>query len=238
MQWSRREFLEVSSRYAAGIVLANGVQPVEAQSVPASSAQTQLSATSNQTLEARMAFSLNSAWQFFRASKRGSSPQARPEQKELLPPEGTEWEPATLPHSVRLEPHDASGGANYQGVCWYRKAFRAESLWKDRIVYLKFQGAMQVADVWLNGTHLTTHYGGYLPFTIDVSKALRFDAENVLTVRLDNSDNPEVPPGKPQSELDFTYFGGLYRSVDLEVMDLLHLPIQFCPIPSRAAGFS
>ncbi len=45
----------------------------------------------------------------------------------------------------------------------------------------------------------------------------------MLTVRLDNSDNPQVPPGKPQNKLDFTYFGGLYRSVSLEVLNPLHI---------------
>ncbi len=47
--------------------------------------------------------------------------------------------------------------------------------------------------------------------------------EIILSVRLDNRDNPQVPPGKPQKELDFTYFGGLYRNVRLEVMDRLHI---------------
>lgn len=194
-----------------------------AQSQPAPAANTQRDDAATQTLEARMAFSMNSGWRFFRSRQAGSSAHAEPQAKELLPPEGAAWEAATLPHTVRLEPRDVSGGLNYQGVCWYRKRFHAEREWKGRVVYLKFQGAMQVADVWLNGAHLTTHYGGYLPFTIDISRALKFDGENLLTVRLDNSDNPEVPPGKPQSELDFTYFGGLYRSVDLEVMDPVHI---------------
>jgi beta-galactosidase len=58
---------------------------------------------------------------------------------------------------------------------------------------------------------------------VDISKAVKFDSPNTLVVRLDNSDNPEVPPGKLQNVLDFTYFGGLYRSVDLEVLDSLHI---------------
>jgi len=150
-----------------------------AQSQPAPAANTQRDDAATQTLEARMAFSMNSGWRFFRPRQAGSSSHAEPQAKELLPPEGAAWEAATLPHTVRLEPRDASGGLNYQGVCWYRKSFRAERQWKGRVVYLKFQGAMQVADVWLNGEHLTTHYGGYLPFTIDISKALKFDGENL-----------------------------------------------------------
>ena len=133
------------------------------------------------------------------------------------------WQRVNLPHSVRLEPLNASGGRNYQGVCWYRKHFLLPSQWKGRTLSLRFEGAMQVADVWLNGQHLTTHYGGYLPFAMDLGKAARFGDDNALTVRLDNSDNPDVPPGKPQNALDFSYFGGLYRSVQLQVMAPLHI---------------
>lgn len=165
--------------------------------------------------EARIVLNMNQNWQFFRPGDAG--------EKALLPPENATWQPATLPHTVRLEPRDVSGGRNYQGVCWYRRTFLAAEEWRDKVVYLKFHGAMQVADVWLNGEHLVTHYGGYLPFTIDISKAVRAGQGNTLVVRLDNSDNPQVPPGKRQSELDFCYFGGLYRSVDLEVLNPLHI---------------
>ena len=135
------------------------------------------------------------------------------------------WEEVNLPHTVRLEPLNASGGRNYQGVCWYQKHFAVLPEWRGRTVQLVFQGAMQVADVWMNGKHLTTHYGGYLPFTIDITKyaQLSEDRVNVLTVRLDNSDNREIPPGKPQDQLDFVYFGGLYRSVQLQVLGDLYV---------------
>ncbi|GGH17282.1 beta-galactosidase [Silvibacterium dinghuense] len=131
----------------------------------------------------------------------------------------------TLPHSVRLEPLNAGGGQNFQGVCWYQKRFTAKPEWRGRVVRLTFDGAMSVADIWLNGRHLTTHYGGYLPFVLDLSPLLDFANGNnhVLTVRLNNKDNPEVPPGKPQGELDFVYFGGLYRSVRLEVIHPVHI---------------
>ena len=135
----------------------------------------------------------------------------------------TAWEMVNLPHTVRLEPLNASGGVNYQGVCWYRKHFALSDLWRDRKIYLRFAGAMATADVWFNGVHLASHYCGYLPFTVDLSKQARFDGQNIVTVRLDNSNNPEVPPGKPQDALDFTYFGGLYRGVHLQVLNPLHV---------------
>jgi len=99
-----------------------------------------------------------------------------------------------------------------------------------------FQGAMQVADIWLDGTHLFTHYGGYLPFTVDLTQHLSLEQEHeyILTVRLNNADNSEVPPGKPQSHLDFVYFGGLYRSVSLRVLHPVHISDTF--LANRVAG--
>lgn len=144
------------------------------------------------------------------------------------------WEPVNLPHSVRLEPLNASGGRNYQGICWYQKTFAADAEWKERKVYLDFEGAMQVAEIWLNGKKLTTHLGGYQPFTLDLTGQLDLGKPNTLLLKLDNSDNPEVPPGKPQNQLDFTYFGGLYRDVRLEVMDRLHITDEI--LANQVAG--
>lgn len=225
MTLSRRDFLEVSALSASGLTLSSLalsglVTPVEAVGEATPSRPQSAHAPADPV--ARVVLSMNRNWQFWRPEESAAATGA-PKQKEMNPPGDAQWEPAALPHTVRLEPRDVSGGRNYQGVCWYRRSFEAKPEWKGRIVYLKFQGAMQVADVWLNGEHLTTHYGGYQPFVLDLSKGLRFGQANVVTVRLDNSDNPEVPPGKPQDQLDFVYFGGLYRSVDIEILDPLHI---------------
>ena len=214
MSLSRRRFLEVTTLSA--LALKNMASPLDMHGEALQSRS-----ASGSRASARLEFSFDQDWQFFRPGPNDSLQHALQNELPSLPASG--WEPATLPHAVRLEPRDVSGGLNYQGVCWYKKHFPVKPDWKDRVLYLNFQGAMQVADLWLNGVHLTTHYGGYIPFTVDISKAVRFDRENVLTVRLDNSDNPEVPPGKPQNALDFVYFGGLYRSVQLQVLHPLHI---------------
>jgi beta-galactosidase len=177
------------------------------------------------TSPGRISMSLNQGWLF----RRGSPDEAEP-----TAPDHS-WEPANLPHSARLEPLNASGGRNFQGICWYSRDLQLSNSWTDRILYLHFEGAMQVADVWLNGKKIATHYGGYTPFTIDITPYVTFDsAPNSLIVRLDNRDNPQVPPGKPQRELDFTYFAGLYRNVSLQVMDRLHIADPI--LADRVAG--
>lgn len=144
------------------------------------------------------------------------------------------WENVDLPHSVRLEAENNSGGKNYQGPAMYRKHFYLSDSYEGKKLYMEFEGVMGVTDVWVNGTHLQGHmakktgentqYGGYLPFVLDITDAVHCDGEaNVITVLTDNSDNINVPPGKPQGQLDFTYFGGIYRNVWLHSMNNVHI---------------
>ena len=88
------------------------------------------------------------------------------------------WENVDLPHSVRLEEYNNSGGKNYQGEAMYRKHFYLPESYQGKKLYLEFEAVMGVTDVWVNGVHLQGHmaektgkddgnhtqYGGYLPF--------------------------------------------------------------------------
>ena len=82
---------------------------------------------------------------------------------------------------------------------------------------------MQVAEVWVNGERRLTHYGGFLPFTLDLTHDVSPGRKIVMAVCVDNRDNGLVPPGKPLRDADFEYFGGLYRDVILHVTDPLHI---------------
>jgi hypothetical protein len=176
----------------------------------------------------RIVIDLNQGWRFRRIEQPGGNHQPLVGDNGHLERAAVEldtWDLVNLPHSVRLEPLCASGGRNFQGVCWYVRAIELDPGWRDRLIHLRAEGAMQVADVWLNGRKLHTHRCGFTPFTIDLTPHLDFaaGASNVLTLRLNNRDDAQVPPGKPQDQLDFTYFGGLYRSVRLEALARLHI---------------
>lgn len=132
-----------------------------------------------------------------------------------------EWEAVALPHFAVWEPYDVS--QCFQGICWYRKTLVPQPGWRDRLVSLEFQGAMQEATVWVNREHQLTHSGGYLPFTVDVTRLLAAGKPMEITVRLDNRDNSSIPPGKPLKEMDFEYFPGLYRNVVLHLTDRMHI---------------
>jgi beta-galactosidase len=187
------------------------------------------------TTNGREVANFNPGWRFFRPEDvKVPASSASDEAFAAQEFNDTAWDQVNLPHTARLEKFDASGGNNFQGICWYRRHFTPPDSWKGRKLLLNFGAAMQVADIFLNGKKLTTHFGGYIPFTLDITSAVTFGADNVLAARLDNSDNKDVPPGKPQNQLDFTYFGGLYRDVRLDVTDRLH--ISDVMLADKAAG--
>ena len=71
---------------------------------------------------------------------------------------------------------------------------------------------MGKSEIFLNGEKVGERFGGYHPIHIEVTGKLK-PKGNVLRVTCDNSDDPDYPPGKPQGQLDFAYFGGIYRDV-------------------------
>lgn len=136
------------------------------------------------------------------------------------PGTGPSWEKVTLPHTPHLEPLVVND--QWQGTCWYRKAFATQPGWRGKKIFMRFEGAMNVAEVWINGKKKAIHYGGYLPFVVDISDDLQRVERNLVHVRLNNEDN-EITGPKPLKQLDFNMYGGLYRDVFLLVKEPLHI---------------
>jgi len=130
------------------------------------------------------------------------------------------WTEVNLPHTPVIEPIIVND--QWQGICWYRKNFTLPSKYKNKLLFVKFEGAMNVAEVWINGVKKIKHYGGYLPFIIDITDEAVINGINELLIRLDNTDNPVTGP-KPLEQLDFNMYGGLFRDVFLIVKDKLHI---------------
>lgn len=132
------------------------------------------------------------------------------------------WEEVTLPHSAFIEPLVATD-MQWTGICWYKKLYRPDRRQKHKHTGLLFDGAMHDAIVYLNGAEVARHTGGYLPFYVNLTDDLEYGRENEILVRLDNRENPHIPPGKSLRELDFLWYSGLYRNVSLYVTDRLHI---------------
>lgn len=133
---------------------------------------------------------------------------------------GSGWEQVSLPHTAAIEPYVIK--QPWQGVCYYRRHLQVEHLNAGEQLWLEFEGAMSLCDVWVNGRHIGQHAGGFNSFVIDATGSLR-DGDNEIIVRLDNRDNGVIPPGKPLGDLDFCYHSGLYRDVRLIRKNALHI---------------
>lgn len=130
------------------------------------------------------------------------------------------WEKVSLPHTANVEPKIVNN--QWQGISWYSKKFSLSDEMKEKKLFLKFEGAMNIAEVWVNNKKLIKHQGGYLPFVVDFSDVANFNSENTIKVKLNNKDNPITGP-KPLKNLDFNTYGGIYRNVWLIAKNKLHI---------------
>ncbi len=133
------------------------------------------------------------------------------------------WEIVNCPHGLELLGSEASGSVNYQGVAWYRKHFKPGEEMRGKQVRLYFEAVMGSCQVWVNGTQVASHWGGYLPFSADLTDTLDFGTDNIIAVKTENSNDRSYPPGKSQETLDFTYCGGIYRDVWLVTTHSIHI---------------
>ena len=130
------------------------------------------------------------------------------------------WKSVQLPHTPKVEPRIVNN--QWQGISWYKKVFALNNSHTNKKLFIKFEGAMNIAEVWINGKKKITHHGGYLPFVVDISDDVEYTKENVLTVKLNNLDNPVTGP-KPLEILDFNTYGGIYRNVWFISKNKIHI---------------
>ncbi len=127
----------------------------------------------------------------------------------------TKWRSLSLPHDWSIESNfikDASatnqGGSLPGGIGWYRKTFSLPSSAKEKSISIEFDGVYKNSEVWINGNYLDKRPYGYINFSYDLTPHLFFDKQNVITVKVDNSQQPDSR----------WYTGsGIYRDVKLVV---------------------
>jgi len=135
-------------------------------------------------------------------------------------PTGKE-ETVDLPHTWNNIDGQDGGNDYWRGTCVYQKTFPKPNFTSDQQVWLEFRGVNASAKVELNGKEVGAHDGGYSTFRFDVTGLL--EAENTLVVHVDNSRNDRVYPQKA----DFTFYGGIYRDVNLIVVDKNHFDLDY-----------
>lgn len=131
------------------------------------------------------------------------------------------FEPINLPHTNQLFPHHNIDNLKYQFISTYRKRFNfSKEEEQDSRVFLEFGGVMLACTVYLNGILIGEHSGGFISFSVEISKALQ-NGENVLTVYVDSRERKDIPPFGHL--VDYLTFGGIYRDVTLKILPPVHI---------------
>lgn len=131
------------------------------------------------------------------------------------------WDLVNLPHSWNAIDGQDGGNDYYRGVCYYAKELQKSSLPKADRYYLEIQGANSCADVYVNGRNLAHHDGGYSTWRTDITDALT-EENNLIVITVDNTANEKVYP----QMADFTFYGGLYRDVNIIAVAWSHFDLD------------
>ncbi|GFP74419.1 glycoside hydrolase family 2 protein [Clostridium fungisolvens] len=160
----------------------------------------------------RKVININNSWKFIREDEVKAMNKAYNDEN---------WEVINVPHTW-----NAFDGANgfdfFKGSCWYRKEFTIESLAKAKKVFIEFEAVNSIADVYVNGEHIGQHKGGYSTFRFDITDAIEFGHTNMLSVNVNNAVFDDVYP----QMADFTFYGGIYRDVNIIITDNIHFDLM------------
>ncbi len=130
----------------------------------------------------------------------------------------------TLPHTNKVFPHHNFDNQDYQFISTYRKRFYYSGNNDESLIFLDFEGVMLACTVYLNGSLIGEHRGGYDTFSFNITSDL-IDGENILTVYVDSREREDIPPYG--NLVDYLTFGGIYRDVHLRTVHPIHIENLF-----------
>lgn len=163
---------------------------------------------------AREVINFNKEWKFSLDVKEGVNPV-------LKEYDDSGWRTLDVPHDWAIEgdfdehnPSGTGGGALPGGIGWYRKSFKVSEKDRGQVFRIEFDGVYMNSSVWINGHLLGTRPYGYISFSYDMTPYINWDGENVIAVKVDNSDQPNSR----------WYSGcGIYRDVRMVKLNPVHV---------------
>ena len=131
------------------------------------------------------------------------------------------WNFVNLPHCYNAIDGQDGDADYYRGTAYYAKKLSKLDIPNADRYYLEINGANSSASVWWNGQKLATHHGGYSTWRVDVTEVMA--ADNLVVLEVDNSANQQVYP----QNADFTFYGGVYRDVNLICVSESHFDLMY-----------
>ncbi len=132
------------------------------------------------------------------------------------------WNFVNLPHT--WNGIDGQDGENdyYRGKCLYVRSLEKEDLPEADRYYIEFRGANSSAELYVDGNKIACHDGGYSTWRADITDYLK-NPVSIIAVAVDNSANETVYP----QMADFTFYGGLYRDVNIIAVSESHFDLDY-----------
>ncbi len=131
-------------------------------------------------------------------------------------------EAVNLPHTWNATDGQDGGNDYFRGSCLYKKTLNKADIGEADLYYLELLGANSSAEVFVNGESVATHHGGYSTWRVDITRFLAA-GECEVGVIVNNAANETVYP----QMADFTFYGGLYRSVNLIAVNKSHFDLDY-----------
>ncbi len=132
-----------------------------------------------------------------------------------------DWDFVNVPHCWNAIDGQDGGNDYFRGTCCYVKDIDMEEIPTADKYYLEINGANSSATVYMNGNKLASHDGGYSTWRVDITEEL--GKGNKLAILVDNSANETVYP----QMADFTFYGGLYRNVNIIAVNESHFDLDY-----------
>lgn len=199
MRWRKRTAAKLCAVFMVCSMLA-GLLPV---SVPAQGAEQKEAVWNGK----RQVLNFNREWKFIRQDAEGAEAEEYND---------SGWYHVGLPHDFSIPYWQEE--SHYVGYGWYRKVFTAEKDWAGKQTYMDFEGVFHTAEIYINGTYVTKHRGGYTGFEVDITDYLN-EGGNLVAIRVNNVWDAALAPRA--GEHMFT--GGIYRNVSLVVTSPVHV---------------
>lgn len=141
-----------------------------------------------------------------------------------------QYDPVRLPHTVREIPLHYADERSYQMICGYRRKLKIGDELENKRLFLQFDGAAHIATVYVNGKEMAHHRCGYTAFRTEITEQVLRGSENLIAVKLDTSENPQVPPFG--FVIDYLTYGGLYREVWLDAREKSYIEDVYITTPT------
>ncbi len=176
----------------------------------------------------RSAFSLDEDWRFLKLKQKDGLAFIKSESAEF---DDSGWERIDLPHTWNAEDgaagifeKDEGGECYYRGLGAYRKKlFFSSEKYQGKRIFLEFEGANTITELFINGRFVGKHEGGFSLFRFDITDYIELDGENLIAVKVNNAPTDYIAPITDQG--DFTKMGGIYRDVNLIAVEPLHIDL-------------